>query len=82
MRRLFIKDKNTAIERLKDKLFLALHTDTAKRNIEAEAIKKFVERLHVEFRMYGQKDRFNKAKFLIVVDNLVKEMEVNGSDKR
>ncbi len=61
-----IKDKNTAIERLKDKLFLSLHTDTAKRNIEAEAIKRFAERVLKIVTLRGrQKDYF---------DNLVKEM--------
>lgn len=61
-----IKDKNATIERLKDKLFLALHTDTAKRNIEAEAVKRFAERVLKIVTLRGRQ----KAYF----DNLVKEM--------
>ena len=41
---------------------------------KAEAYKEFAERLHIEFRMYGQKDKFNKAKFLRAVDNIFKEL--------
>ncbi len=41
---------------------------------KAEANKEFVERLHEELRMYGTKDKFNKAVFLNVVDRAKKEL--------
>ena len=41
---------------------------------KAEAYKEFAERLHEELRMYGTKDKFNKAVFLNVVDKAKKEL--------
>lgn len=80
------KGKNTTIERLKDKLFLALHTDTAKRNIEAEAIKGFAERLKDVLTKKGNCIHFYGLKRYDIavydIDNLVKEMtEVNENGK-
>ena len=49
------------------------------RRTKAEAYKEFAEKLHEELRMYGTKDKFNKAVFLNVVDRVKKEMV--GEDK-
>ena len=47
--------------------------------IKAEAYKEFAEKWHEELRMYGVKDKFNKAVFLNVVDRAKKELV--GEDK-
>ena len=44
---------------------------------QSEVLKEFVEKLHTELRMYGQDDKFNKAKFLTLVESIVKEMSTN-----
>lgn len=49
------------------------------KQIKAEAYKEFAERLHEELRMYGIKDKFDKAVFLNVVDKAKKEL-VGDSD--
>ena len=42
------------------------------RRVKAEAYKEFAKKLHEELRMYGTKDKFNKAVFLNVVDRVKK----------
>lgn len=41
---------------------------------KAEAYKEFEKMLHEELRMYGIKDKFNKAVFLNIVDKAKKEL--------
>lgn len=53
--------------------------NTAIAEAKAEAYKEFSEKLHEELRMYGTKDKFNKAVFLNVVDRAKKELV--GEDK-
>lgn len=42
---------------------------------QSEVIKEFVERLHTELRVYGVDDKFNKGKFLTVVDDVANKMK-------
>ena len=42
---------------------------------QIEVVKEFVERLYTELRVYGVNDKFNKSKFLTVVDDVAKEMK-------
>lgn len=73
-------DKNCkAIERLKTKLFLALHTDTAKRNIESEAIKRFedkvIKRICERVVAPTPSQSYIVERCNEVIHDLVKEME-------
>lgn len=64
-----VKTKNKLIEGLDQSISYAYD----------RAIKEFAEKLHEELRIYGIKDKFNKAVFLNVVDKAKKELV--GEDK-
>lgn len=49
---------------------------------KAEAYKEFAKKLHEELRMYGTKDKFNKAVFLNVVDKVKKELVGEESERQ
>lgn len=40
---------------------------------KSEVLKEFIEKLHRELRMYGQKDKFNKGEFLTIAENIAKD---------
>lgn len=52
------------------------------RQIDEMTIKEFVEKLHVEFRMYGSNDKFNKEMFLTAVDKVADKMKKHNYEKK
>lgn len=55
-----------------------LYAKQVKAEIKSEAYREFAKKIHEELRMYGVKDKFNKAVFLNVVDNAKKELVGEG----
>lgn len=42
---------------------------------QSGVIKEFVEKIHSELRIYGRDDKFDKAKFLDIVNGIVEKMK-------